>query len=92
MNHNEAPLTKHAQIRMKQRGISFTDLDLLFEFGKTEHVQSSDKTYLDRTACDRLKDSGRCSGSQIDRLRKLYVVECDGWIVTVGHRTKRILH
>ena len=92
MNNYGVPLTKHAEARMQQRGISLKDLDLLFEFGKTEHVHCSDKTYFDKCSFGKLLKSGRCSGGQIDRIRKMYVVECDGWIVTVGHRTKRIRH
>ena len=90
--HLQNVLTKHGQARMQQRGISEEMLDLLFEYGVTEHRCAADVTYFNKKSFQRLKQSGRCNTNEMERLKKAYVVECDGYVVTVGHRIKRMKH
>jgi hypothetical protein len=46
---------------------------------------------LDRAATRRLARATRLPASELDQLRGLYaVLATDGWVRTVGHRTRRL--
>ena len=85
-------LSRHAATRSQQRGISASAIDFLLEYGSEHHDHhGAIVVLLDRAAARRIariRDIGR---SQLDALRGLYaVVASDGWVRTVGHRTRRL--
>jgi len=85
-------LSRHAATRSQQRGISASAIDFLLEYGSEHHDHhGAIVVLLDGAAARRIariRDIGR---SQLDALRGLYaVVASDGWVRTVGHRTRRL--
>ena len=85
-------LTKHAQSRMQQRGISAATLDAHLEFGRVSHAGGGrDIVFFDNKARARLARARVLPGSEADRACKSYaILESDGAVITVGHRYRRI--
>ena len=84
--------TRHARARMQQRGIPADLVDRVLRYGREVHDHHGAIVVLiDRAAEARLRRDGEARGSQIERLRGLYVVVgTDGTVRTVGHRTRRL--
>ncbi len=86
-------LTRHALIRMQQRGIRAEVVEDLLDFGRTTHDhRGAQIVFFDRAARRRL---ARERGDEVlrrlgKRLRAYLVVDTDGDVLTVGHRTRRI--
>ena len=78
---NTAGLTRHAQVRMQQRGIDATVLDDLLAYGRAVHDHhGAEIVFFDYAARRRL---GK-------RLAAYAVIGPDGEVRTVGHRFRRI--
>ncbi|MCX9154603.1 hypothetical protein OPU71_00525 [Niveibacterium sp. 24ML] len=90
-----ASMTHHAMKRMQQRGIPERVLPLLFEYGEEAYDHRGTATlYFTKRSRQRL-----ASIVPRDELKRLsnalnayVVVDQDGAVVTVGHRTQRINH
>lgn len=88
-----AGLTRHAQVRMQQRGIGEEVLDNLFAYGKVVHDhRGAEILFFDRAARRRLalekgEEALRSLGK---RLAAYAVIGGHGQVLTVGHRTRRI--
>jgi len=84
-------LTHHAQVRMQQRGIQPSEVDCLLRYGRREYDHHGSRVlYFDRGTLRGL--AARFGGRTADRMGGLYaVVGGDGVVLTVGHRTRRIL-
>jgi hypothetical protein len=84
--------TRHARARMQQRGICGAHVDLLVQFGREHHDHhGAVVVLLDRRARRRIAGTGSLEASELDELRRLYVVVGnDGSLRTVGHRTRRL--
>lgn len=85
-------LTRHAAVRSQQRGIPPRAIEALLDFGTEHHDhQGAVVLMLDRAATRRLARATRLPASELDQLRGLYaVLATDGWVRTVGHRTRRL--
>ena len=86
----EHEITKHGQARMQQRCISEEMLDLLFEYGVTTHTKGADITRFDKSSLKQLSKNECCKPDLIEHLKKAYVIEIDGVVITAGYRCKRI--
>ena len=89
------PMTHHASKRMQQRGIPESVLPLLFEYGEEEYDHHGTMLlYFNKRARQRLARAvPHDELKQIQGALKAYaVLDKDGAIVTVGHRTQRINH
>ena len=84
--------TRHARVRMQQRGVAAAHLDLLLDFGREYHDHHGAVVLmLDRRTARRISGRGFVKPSELDQLRGLYaVVGTDGSLRTVGHRTRRL--
>jgi hypothetical protein len=87
-------MSSHAAIRSKQRGVPPLMVDLLRLFGARDYDHHGGVIrYFDKRA---RKAAEKAVGSQVMRrlteFLNLYAVEsaCDGSLITVGHRYKRI--
>lgn len=86
-------MTRHAQVRMQQRGISPLILEWLVTYGARTHDQHGGMVcYFDRNARRRL---GRAVGARVvdllgELLTSYAVLDGDGAVITAGHRFKRI--
>jgi hypothetical protein len=68
-------LTRHAQSRMQQRGVSTATLDALLKLGRVSHVGSArDIVFFDKKARARLARAGVLPGSEADRVCKSYAI------------------
>ena len=88
-----ADLTRHAKVRMQQRGISTVALESLLRYGAEAHDHHGGTiVYFDKQARNRLlKGSGRRRYGEMEKKLNTYaVLSPDGAIVTVGHRQRRI--
>lgn len=83
--------TKHARVRMQQRGIPELMVDLLQRFGNRQQVVGGTVVYFDNRA---RRKADQYTGGMLSRGGKwtnAYLVTAnDGSIITVGHRYHRI--
>ena len=86
-------LTHHAARRLQQRGIPEDVLPLLVQFGAHEYDKHGAKlVYLTHKSRERIKRTvGADRYNRLEPVLDIYaVVDTDGTVVTVGHRTHRI--
>lgn len=91
---NMLTLTAHARARIQQRGIPESILEDLLDFGREEHShRGSYIVFFDRHAREKLRRAcGKETYRRIEPYLDAYAVLGDrGEIVTVGHRTQRII-
>lgn len=86
-------LSRHAQVRIQQRGIPANFVEILHDFGRHQHDRRNGIILsFDHRARKRLR---RMFGSQEYRRLEPYldtyaVMALNGEIITVGHRHKRV--
>lgn len=86
-------LTRHASIRMQQRGITPDTVDALLAYGTREYDHRGAKVvYFDKQARSKmLAKVGVADYKLIEAKLNAYAVLSDGGdLITVGHRHKRI--
>ena len=85
-------LTRHAAVRSQQRGIPPHAIEAILDYGPEHHDHHGAVVLLlDRAATRRLAREQRLNDPAIDALRGLYaVLSGDGYVRTVGHRTRRM--
>ena len=86
-------LTRHAVTRMQQRGIKVETVEILLVCGAEKHDhRGATIRYFDKQSRQRLHDQfGPVQLKKIDGQLDAYaVVDEEGLVLTVGHRTKRI--
>jgi hypothetical protein len=86
-------ITNHAQTRLQQRGIPEIIVDSLLEYGREIHDhRGATILYFDKHVRQLLRDSlSHQSLRNLESHLDTYaVLDRDGAVITVGHRTKRI--
>ena len=86
-------LTMHARQRMQQRGISRETVDYVLAYGRVSHDNHGGRVvWLDKRSRALMSQAeGRRLLRRLDKSLNTYVVtDCDGMVVTVGHRYRRI--
>ena len=89
------PMTHHASKRLQQRGIPERVLPLLFEYGEEEYDHHGTMMlYFNKRARERMaKVMPHSELKQLQGAMNAYaVLDSDGAVLTVGHRTHRINH
>lgn len=89
----ETSITSHAARRLQQRGIPEGVLPLLMQFGAHEYDKRGAKlVYLTHKSRERIRlRVGAEHYSRLEPVLDIYaVVDTEGTVVTVGHRTHRI--
>lgn len=90
-----APLTTHAKVRMQQRGIPESALELLLDFCREQHDHwGCTIVLIDKRARRRIE---RVLGHVAYRVMEPHlgayaVVGSEGEVRTVGHRRRRMTH
>ncbi len=87
-------LTAHAALRARQRGVDLSFLAILLAYGRREHDhRGAEVVVFDRDAMVKLKQSEASAIVQaVERTRNLLaVVDSAGWVVTMGHRCRRVV-
>lgn len=90
---DDMQLTKHAQTRMQQRGISKSVMDLLETHGRyVERGKRGAIVYVDKRARERIRrNTSPTEFARIEQKLHAYFVEGDdGSIITVGYRHKPV--
>lgn len=86
-------LSRHAQKRLQQRGIPEAFVDVLMDFGVTQHIRhGAEVVYLRRKERRMLRNC--LAARELPRhFQNAYlVVSTDGQIITAGHRNARVKH
>lgn len=86
-------MTRHAQVRMQQRGITMQTLESLLDCGAVAYDhRGATIVYFDRKAKSRVQRiAGRQAYRAMEKQLNVYaVVAHDGAVVTVGRRDRRI--
>ena len=80
--------TKHARTRMQQRSVDPLLVDLLLRYGAEQHDKRGGvRRYFDKPSRRCLRRAiGRQAFSRLNDLLNAYLVEQDGYIITVGWR------
>ena len=93
IDHATTGMTKHAGIRVQQRGVNLELLDRLLAYGRHEpdhkgcHVVTFDGKALE----DLSRFEPKAIRAKATSSRNLYaVVDSDGVVVTTGHRFRRV--
>lgn len=84
-------LSRHAQIRCQQRGISPFVIDLLFKFGASEPAgDKTEKLFFDKRSRKHVASytGGRIKATDEDL--DVYAIVSGPKIITTGHRLKKI--
>ncbi len=86
-------ITNHAQTRLQQRGIPEAIVDSLFEYGREIHDhKGATILFFDKQVRQLLRES--LSYQVLRKLESHFdtyaVLDRDGAVITIGHRTKRI--
>jgi hypothetical protein len=91
---NNLELSKHAAVRLQQRGIAPLIVDLLLQFGATERSgRDTTRYYFDKPARRRLRAYAGPLARVLEAHLDYYaVVGADGTIVTTAPRLARIEH
>ena len=89
MAKNQIIYTKHLETRCQQRGIKSIYMDLLDTYGcEYPCAGGGIKIMFDKASRKALERE--CNDKQIlDKIFKLYYVECNGYGITASHRKKR---
>lgn len=85
--------TRHARVRMQQRGIPEQAIEHLFAYGRAVHDHhGAEILFFDKAARRRLaEDRGEQAIRQLGKALRAYVViGPDGRVTTAGHRYRRI--
>jgi hypothetical protein len=86
-------LTRHARVRMQQRGIGAEVLEDLLAYGRVVHDHhGAEIVFFDRAARRRLaEEQGEEAVRRLGKGLAAYaVIGTDGKVCTVGHRIRRI--
>lgn len=89
----QAAMTDHATRRLQQRGIPEDVLPLLMKFGAHEYDKRGARlVYLTQKSRQRIRHTlGTERYTRLEPALDVYaVVDTEGVVVTVGHRTQRI--
>ena len=80
-------ITRHAEIRMSQRGFRKTDLQILRAFGT--HM-GRNRIMLKKRDAVKIIQSLKIQIAQIERLKGTTIVVVDDHLITAYHQTKAI--
>ncbi len=85
-------LSKHACIRMQQRGISSLAVDRLAAYGQVDHQRGAELFYFNKKSREALKrDLGNHRLRGHAKTLNAYMVSTGDRIATVGHRYQRVV-
>lgn len=87
------PMSHHAQVRSRQRGITLDAIEVILEFGQeVPSFGSCEVVFMDKEARRRAREAlGRTAYAKIEpRLNAAIVIGKRGGVVTCMHRKSRI--
>ena len=82
---------KHAETRSQQRCIPRLIIEWLFDFGVVVRSHGADLYYFSKKSKRAIRHyAGRRMLQMLERYMDAYLIYKDGYIVTTGHRYKKI--
>ena len=87
------PMSHHAQVRSRQRGIPLLAIEVILDFGReTQSFDSCEIVFMDKEARRRAREAlGRAAYAKIEpRLNAAIVIGKRGGVVTCMHRKSRV--
>ena len=82
-------LTAHAEGRLRQRGIRHEVVDIILDFGSAIPNNGATVIHMDKKALIRyLKFADPPDLQIVSKLKKTYLIERDGRLLTVAHKKK----
>jgi hypothetical protein len=87
------PISHHAQVRSRQRGIPLGAIEVILDFGReAQSFDSCEIVFMDKEARRRAREAlGRIAYAKIEpRLNAAIVIGKRGGVVTCMHRKSRI--
>lgn len=86
MNLNRS---KHASLRMRQRGVTEVLVQVLTWYGRLRYANGAWITDMDKLSIETYLNNHKSPNRQmIEKLRKTYIVEINGELVTVAHKNR----
>lgn len=85
------PMSHHAQVRSRQRGITLDAIQIILNFGReVQSFDSCEVVFMDKEARHRAREAlGRTAYAQIEaKLNAAIVIGKRGGVVTCMHRKK----
>jgi len=84
--------TKHALMRIKNRGFSRAEVDTIFDFGEEQFHNGKEILSITKRSLKKMRKywSGNpnIANQLFERLRGTYIILKDGLVITIGHQTK----
>ena len=81
--------TMHAEGRIRQRGISQEVLDVIMEFGQLDYANGATLMHMSKQSINNyLKYSDMPNYQITSKLKKTYLVECQGKVLTAAHKRR----
>jgi hypothetical protein len=81
--------SNHAAKRMQQRAIKSDVVDIAWRYGLEEYHKGATVIRVDTCAISKIKEERLLCPKLENKLRKIYLVERGGLLVTVGYKTRR---
>ena len=79
--------SKHACVRMQQRGVDDGLVQVLSRYGRLRHSNGACITDMDkRSLADYLSNHEKPNRQIVEKLKKTYIVEINGKLVTVAYK------
>ena len=83
--------TKHFNDRCDQRGINPLMVELLLMYGNETYQQDGAIRHtLTKKSFKKLKQDLDTVNTKLNKLRQLFLVECDGYFLTTGYQTSHL--
>lgn len=91
MQHNDLTLSKHANYRMRTRGISQRHVDFVLHYADRWEPagRGAERVYLSSDACRRLAGRRDLGHNALEKARRVCVIVKDDLVITTMHRTRR---
>jgi hypothetical protein len=85
-------LTQHAKVRMQQRSIPPLAVEIFERFASTMRRDGAEVLYFDKAARKRVAKAfgGHRGCRAVEKWLDAYVVNDNGVVITVAHRTRRL--
>lgn len=85
-------LSRHAQVRMQQRGIPVPIVEWLLAYGAVNYQKGTELYYFNKQSRKLLeRDFGKHELARYEKALDAYVISSSGKIITVGHRFQRVV-
>ena len=87
---NNEFFSKHALVRMQQRGVKAEIIDIILEWGTSYVTHGDELFYIPKKIAKKVLRNG--SGMSVDDVTGIYLIMRNGKVHTVAHKTNKRFH